>query len=90
MASLFFSYSHKDEALRNELETHHGGGGITFSPNDRSGYQESLHVAVGEQSLALQPVGMRAGMGGPGRDTRLSFEGAAEFYWSILIQPLQR
>ncbi len=69
---------------------HRGGGGITFSPDDRGGYQESLHVAVGEQSLALQPIGMRAIMGGPGHDARLGFEGAAEFYWSILIQPLQR
>src|SRR3982750_501461 len=36
MVKLFFSYSHKDEALRNELETH-------LSPLQRQGVIESWH-----------------------------------------------
>ena len=69
------------------------GNGITFSHDDRSttnSFNECLNIAVGEQSLSLKPMGMRAIMGGSNRETNLTSEGAAEYYWSMLIEPLQR
>lgn len=73
--------------------SHGSGNGITFSQDERSttnSYSESLSITVGEQSLSLKPMGMRAMMGGPNRETNLTSEGAAEYYWSMLIEPLQR
>lgn len=66
--------------------------GITYSMTDTpnpGSFNESLSVIVGEQRLFLHPLGMQMAYG---RDesSRLTFEGAAEFYWSILIAPLQR
>lgn len=69
------------------------GNAITFSHNDQggtNGFNESLSIAVGEQSLSLKPMGMRVIMGGPNSNTNLTPEGAAEYYWSILIEPFQR
>ena len=69
------------------------GSGITFSHEERSStnsYSEGLNLVVGEQSLSLKPTGMRAVMGGQNRETTLTSEGAAEYYWSMLIEPLQR
>jgi hypothetical protein len=48
---------------------------------------ESLSVVVGEQMLALNPLGMP--MRGK-RGEHLSAEGAAEYYWELFIEPLQR
>ncbi len=67
------------------------GNGITFSHGDSgtgNSFNESLSVKTNEQSLFLQPVGM-AMMAGGDRNAHLSFSGAAEYYWSILIDPLQ-
>jgi len=67
-------------------------GGITFSHDESAPtntYNESLSVGVGEQSLFLKPGGMQ--MYGRGvRESQLSAEGAAEYFWSLLIEPLQR
>jgi hypothetical protein len=70
------------------------GRGITYSP-DESGmgnsYSESLGVESDEQSLFLKPssVSMMT-MGRRDQDAHLTFEGAAEYYWAMLIEPLQR
>ena len=69
---------------------HHEG--ITFSHGTDSGgngYNESMSVAVGEQALSLKPMGM-AMFNTSTRDKTLSLEGAAEFYWQMFIEPLQR
>ncbi|MEI9416805.1 toll/interleukin-1 receptor domain-containing protein [Mesorhizobium sp. Cs1321R2N1] len=49
---------------------------------------ESLRVEADDQALFLLSMGMATI--GQERDKKLSQEGAAEFYWSILIEPLQR
>lgn len=67
------------------------GSGITYSQDETgagNSFKESLSVNVGEQSLSLKPWGM--GMRSATRDSHLSMEGAAEYYWSMLIEPLQR
>lgn len=164
MAKLFFSYSHKDEVLRDTLQTHlemlrrsgaietwhdrmirageefdgaidrnmedadvilllvssdflassycfdvevkramerHETGtarvipvnGIIYSHDDRSrgnSMNEMLSIEVGEQSLSLKPMGRRSMTHGIGQESGLSREGAAEFFWSMLMEPLQR
>jgi TIR domain len=67
----------------------HFGNGISFSysANDNA-INESLSVEAGEQNLYLRPFGM--GLHGISRDTHLGFEGAAEYFWSLFIEPLQR
>ncbi|WP_245501289.1 hypothetical protein [Lichenibacterium minor] len=55
--------------------------------SDGSSFNESLSVAHDDQGLFLQPLGM-ASLGR--RDSKkLTFEGAAELYWDMLIRPLQ-
>lgn len=69
---------------------HHEG--ITFSHGADSGgngYNESMSVAVGEQALCLKPMGM-AMFNTSTRDKTLSLQGAAEYYWQMFIEPLQR
>jgi hypothetical protein len=71
----------------------HFGNGITYSHDDkgsRNSFNESLHVEEGEQSLGLKPMGMSWHFQGRDRESPLSPEGAAELYWSMLIEPLQR
>ena len=66
------------------------GRGITYSSNDQASdntCNESLSVEYDDQNMFLKPMGMAIHMGK--RDSHLSPEGAAEYYWSMLMQPLQ-
>lgn len=67
------------------------GRGVNYS-NGVGGrgnsFNEMLSVKSDEQHLYLKPLGMR--MTGGNQDDQLSFEGAAEYFWSMLIEPLQR
>jgi hypothetical protein len=69
------------------------GNGISFSYSDQasdSSSNENLTVEADNQGLYLKALGM-ASLGGRGdRDRHLTFEGAAEYYWALLIEPLQR
>jgi hypothetical protein len=65
-------------------------GGIAYLAGESmesNSYGESLTVEADDQQLYLRSMGM-AHFGG-GRDAKLSEEGAAEFYWSMLIGRLQ-
>jgi len=67
------------------------GNGIAYSEGDEApsnAYNESLSVQNDDQKLFLKPMGMPHFGLGQGNET-LSEEGAAEYYWSLLIQPLQ-
>lgn len=66
------------------------GGGIAYSNNDSgagNSFNESLTVEHDDQSLFLRSSGMS--MRGTA-DQKLSQEGAAELYWAMFIDPLQR
>jgi len=72
-------------------------GGSTFSgginylqghSSESNSMNESLSVQADDQTMYLRPMGM-AFMGGA-RDPKLSLEGGAEFFWDILIRPLQQ
>ena len=58
--------------------------GRSFVENDNS-MNESLSVHDDGYTMFLKPIGFQ-GRG----DEKLTFEGAAEFYWGLFIQPLQR
>src|SRR5262252_629980 len=67
------------------------GRSISYSYDDNANdgtYNENLRVEVDDQSLYLKALGMATH--GRDQERHLSFEGAAEYYWSLLIEPLQR
>jgi hypothetical protein len=90
-------YRHGKEVSRCAI--HHGesrgfGQGITYSTDTRgmgNSFNEQLSIDADEQSLFLKPGGMR--MWATGRQNQpqhLTFDGAAEYYWEMLMEPLQR
>ncbi|HEY1601076.1 MAG TPA: toll/interleukin-1 receptor domain-containing protein [Pirellulales bacterium] len=58
-----------------------------FSHNDNS-YNESMSVDDDGHALFLKPIGMASI--GRHKDGRLSQEGAAEYFWEMLVEPLRR
>jgi hypothetical protein len=65
-------------------------GGIAYSGTENAGtngFNENLTVESDDQSLFLRSMGMAHF--GQNRDQKLSFEGAAETYWQMFIEPLQ-
>jgi hypothetical protein len=68
------------------------GGGITYSHDDSArgnSFNESLSVEASDQALFLRPMGMASAWAGE-QNGRLTFDGAAEYYWEMLMAPLQR
>lgn len=71
------------------------GDNIVFNFNGvtPNSYNESMTVQADGYSLGFKPMGMAFhGMQIPEnkQDSLLSFEGVAEYFWELLIQPLQR
>ena len=67
--------------------------GISYSydyTGTSGSFNEVLNLEIGEQSLSLKPTGISSITRASNRDFHLTSEGAAELYWSILIEPLQR
>ena len=65
------------------------GNAITYSYGDdasSNSFNDSMSVEADDQKLYLAPMGMQH-LGN--RGSALSFEGAAEYYWALLMQPLQ-
>lgn len=66
------------------------GKGITYVADDSASegtMNEMLSVETDARGIYLSPLGMHHY--GSGRDQKLSPEGASEYYWSMLIEPLQ-
>jgi hypothetical protein len=66
-------------------------GGIAFSHaglGNGNSYNESMSVADDGHNLGLKPMGMAFHFSGQ-RDTLLTQEGAAEYFWGMLIEPLR-
>ena len=75
-----------------------GGGGRSFvtgiaytstETSESNSFNECLTIDADDQMLFLRSMGM-AHFRGRSADEKLSQEGAAEFYWAMLIEPLQR
>lgn len=70
----------------------HFGGDIMYSSAGVSSnsYNESLSVDHDEQSLFMKAMGMPHMIGmGDIRSPKLTDEGAAEYFWSLFVRPLQ-
>jgi len=68
------------------------GRGICYSNKagmTGSGYNEMLSIEHDDQHQFLKPLGLAMMRAGPDRSEQFSFEGAAEYFWSLLISPLQ-
>lgn len=65
-------------------------GGITYSSNARqgNGFNESLSVEADGQGLYLKAM-MSMHRMASSEEPKLTFEGAAEYYWSMLVERLQ-
>jgi hypothetical protein len=66
--------------------------GLAYSANDSGGsnsFNELLTVQSDDESIFFKPMGMNHLMRYEDRDKKLTMEGAAELYWSMLIAPLQ-
>jgi hypothetical protein len=63
-------------------------GGIAYAMRDdaRSGFNESLSVENDDQSLYFKALGMQSSSRSA---DKLSFQGAAEFFWDLFIRPIQ-
>ena len=65
--------------------------GISYANSDNvrhGAYNESISVDNDDQKLFLRPMGMPQ-IASAGREDALSHEGAAEYYWALLIRPIQ-
>ncbi len=65
---------------------------ILYSMNDAGGdnsCNEMMSVEDGREALFLHPMGMQIHRSPPDAGT-LTMQGAAEYYWAIFIEPLQR
>lgn len=91
-ANKFTAIIYKDGASVSECKIILGGmfgKGITYSSSAQASdgsCNESLSVECDDQLMFIRPMGM-AKYGG--REQKLSFEGAAEYLWDILITRLQ-
>jgi TIR domain len=67
------------------------GGGIAYSNQENApggSFNETLNLMDDGYILSLKPLGMP--LLSQRRDESLSQQGAAEYYWSLFIEPLQR
>ena len=65
------------------------GQGISYSmATAGNGINESLSVGADAHGFFMKAMGM--GIGRPLADKNLTQDGAAEYYWGILMEPLQR
>ena len=66
-----------------------GSEAIEYSMADEPrgmGMNEAVYVKADDQSLYFEPLGMQSS----GRQNgKLTFQGAAEFFWDLFIRPLQ-
>lgn len=68
------------------------GGELCYSGDDQgnnNSYNESLSGVDDEGALGIKALGMSRFMAGD-RDAVLSREGAAELFWGLFVEPLQR
>jgi hypothetical protein len=93
-ATRFAATAYRDGTAKARCLIRLGGQfrGISFSYDgntNSSGINESMSVEVGDQALTLHPLGMQSYRSSTS-ETHLSQEGAAEYYWKLFVEPLQR
>ena len=84
------AYRNGDAVARCSVFLEDRMSGIGYSHNDaapQGSYNENLTVETDDQALYLKALGMNFGRQ---REGKLSMEGAAEFYWGMFVEALQR
>lgn len=61
---------------------------VNEETTESNSFNEQLTVQSDDQAMFLRP--MRFAFQSGERDTNLSLEGAAEFFWGMFLGPLQR
>jgi len=96
-ANRFFAAVYRDGVAKARCTVFVGegalGNGICYVSRETtssSSMNESLQVEADDQSMFLQSMGMAFRIGAHGSSQKLSQEGAAELYWELLVDPLQR
>lgn len=95
-ANTFTAHVFVDGRLLAQCRVFLGGmhiGGIAYSGRADSsgdGFNECLTVKANDQGMYLGSMGMSQIFVRGDRDDAFSREGAAELYWSMFIEPLQR
>lgn len=94
-ATCFTAKIYKDGKAVSKCSVCHGesiyGNGITYSHDETSrgnSFNDWLCIEVGDQSMSLGTSGMPSLLRDQPRN-KMTQEGAAEHFWSLLIQPLQ-
>lgn len=94
-ANRFFATVYQDGKDVARATIYMGGGafgqGINYvqgHTNESRTLNESLRVDADDQSMFLRSSGVSHH--NAGREAKLSLEGGAEFYWSMLVRPLQQ
>jgi hypothetical protein len=92
-ANRFFATAYRDGNAVARMTVFMGGmfreSGISHTLGETmagNSFNETLSIDADDQSLFLRSMGLGSGRGEP----KLTFEGAAELFWSTFIQPLQR
>lgn len=92
-ANRFSAVAYRDGRAVSRCTVFMGGqhfGGIAYTASENAGtngFNENLTVEADEQALYLRSMGMAHF--GQDRDQKLTFEGAAETYWQMFVEPLQ-
>jgi TIR domain len=97
-ANRFTAVAYRDGTVVARCSIGFGGGegfmsGISYSHSDSASttsFNESMSVESDDQAIYLRALGMSTMSRGTPEKGRLSFEGGAEFYWSMFVEPLQR
>lgn len=94
-ANQFVAVVYRDGKKASACTVSLGGmlGDILYSSSENArdnSYNESLSVETDDQSMYLKPMGMSMVHRRGNDQEKLSMEGGAELFWSLLIEPLQR
>ncbi|WP_406586666.1 toll/interleukin-1 receptor domain-containing protein [Asaia lannensis] len=93
-ANQFTAFAYRDGKIVCQCKISLGsyiGKGISYSrsvENYNNSFNENMMVEADDQSLFLRCIGISSR--DQNGDGKLSFEGGAERYWSMFIEPLQR
>lgn len=96
-ANRFFAVVYQDGKAKARCTIFLGGGGwggsicyVNGESTSSNSMNESLSVDVDDQAMFLRSMGIANFARARGSEQKLSKEGAAELYWELLIDPLQR
>ena len=89
-ASVYYNGEEKSHCRIRYGGQHSVFGGITYSAGRMSDNSINDFLTVSDDGHMLYLSAQMNFMGTSGKDHKLTYEGASEYYWSLFIEPLQR